>query len=103
MCSSALQSSSVKQLGTVGSSAVSQKNFLYIVAFFTLTAFQTCKINGSTRDFFSIGLPRLLRQGRGVADNIWSFSELWTGIYTVSVGCSIGDWKQSIILFALFY
>lgn len=74
----------------------------YIVVFLTLTAFQTCKINVSSRVFFSICLPRLLMQGRGVPHNLWSFSESWTGIYAVSVGFSIGDYKQNIILFASF-
>lgn len=87
----------------IGSSAVSKNPVLfYIVVFLTLTAFQTSKINVSTRVFFSICLPRLLMLGGGVPHNLWSFSESQTGICAVSVGFSIGDNKQNLIQFSVF-
>lgn len=39
-------------------------------------------------------------QGRGVPYNLRSFSEPQAGIYAVSVGFGIGDYKQNIILFS---
>lgn len=98
----------LSKTGAIGRSAVSKKKktnnpvLFYIVVFLTLTAFQACKINVSSRFFFGICLPRLLMQGRGVPHNLWSFSESQTGIYAVSVSFSIGDYKQNIILFVGF-